>query len=217
MHGNSFPGALIELHYLPSLEYFCALYPFEKILLEKHEHFVKQSFRNRCYINTSQGKQMLIVPLMEKHGKVSVQEIKIDHQQKWQNNHWRAIESAYRNAPFFEFYSDELKSIIYKKHELLFTLNLELLSFCLRSMKVKASLSETVAFEKEPSTPVYDLRSQITPKTTYSSRTFYRTVPYQQVFGNTFVENFSFIDLLFCEGPNSIKIITASIKPELNK
>lgn len=207
------PPALIDPHYLPSLEYFCALYPYEKIILEKHEHFVKQSFRNRCYINTSQGVQMLIVPVTEKHGKVSVQEIKIDHQQKWQNNHWRAIESAYRNAPYFEFYSDELKNIIYKKHELLFSLNRELLSFCLRAIGMQRELSETVSFEKEAGTSVSDLRSLIIPKKPHSDRTFYRAAPYQQVFGNAFVTNLSFIDLLFCEGPNSIKIIKAS-KPD---
>jgi hypothetical protein len=207
---------LLDLHYLPSLEYFCALYSSKKIILEKHEHFVKQSFRNRCYINTSQGRQMLIVPVTEKHGKVSVQEIKIDHQQKWQNNHWRAIESAYRKAPFFEFYSDELKEIIYKGHEHLFDLNRDLLSFCLRCLGMQTELSETVAFEKEVSAPSIDLRSQIIPKTTFADRTFYRPVPYQQVFGNAFVSNLSFIDLLFCEGPNSIKIIKTSAS-DLNK
>jgi hypothetical protein len=203
-------SSLIDLHYLPSIEYFCALYPFENIILEKHEYFVKQSFRNRCYINTSQGKKMLIVPLTEKHGKVSVEQIKIDHQQKWQNNHWRSIESAYRNAPYFEHYSDELKRMIYKKHEFLFNLNRELLSFCLRSIGVTIGLAETVAFEKVPSVPIFDLRSQIDSKRPPSARAFYQPAPYHQVFGRTFVENLSFIDLLFCEGPNSLQIIKTS-------
>jgi hypothetical protein len=205
------PSILTDLHYLPSLEYFCALYPCEKIVLEKHEHFVKQSFRNRCYIHTSQGKQMLIVPVTEKHGKVSVGEIKIDSNQKWQNNHWRAIESAYRKAPFFEFYSDELKDIIYKNHDLLFELNKDLLSFCLRTMKIKTELSESVSFEKTHDEAVLDLRGEISPKASYDTRTFYHAVPYHQVFGNGFVENLSFLDLLFCEGPNSLKIIDNSM------
>jgi hypothetical protein len=201
---------LIDLHYLPSLEYFCALYSCDKILLEKHEHFIKQSFRNRCYINTSQGTQMLIVPVTEKHGKVSVEEIKIDHRQKWQNNHWRSIESAYRKAPFFEFYSDDLKDIIYQEHEYLFHLNYDLLSFCLKCMGVRPSISETVIFEKEVIAPYSDLRSVITPKKAYSDRSYYSPAPYQQVFGNTFVANLSFIDLLFCEGPRSIDVIRSS-------
>jgi WbqC-like protein family len=200
---------LIDLHYLPSLEYFCAIHSFEELILEKHEHFVKQSFRNRCYINTSQGRQMLIVPVTEKHGKVSVQEIKIDYQQKWKNNHWRAIESAYRKAPYFEFYSDELRGILDKNHELLFHLNKDLLSFCLKSVGVKATLSETVSFEKEIN-EIFDLRSQITPKIPYTNRSFYHPKPYQQVFGNAFVENLSLLDLLFCEGPNSLRFIKTS-------
>jgi WbqC-like protein family len=205
------PAVLIDLHYLPSLEYFCALYPFEKIVLERQEHFVKQSFRNRCHIHTSQGKQMLIVPVTEKHGKISMGEIKIDNNQKWQNNHWRAIESSYRKAPFFEFYSDDLKGIIYKNHELLFELNKDLLSFCLRTMKIKVEVSESVSFEKTYDEAVLDLRGQISAKTSYDTRTFYHAVPYQQVFGNGFAENLSFLDLLFCEGPNSLKVIGNSV------
>lgn len=204
------PSILIDLHYLPSLEYFCALYPFENIVLEKHEHYVKQSYRNRCYINTSQGKQMLIVPLTEKHGKVSVHEIKIDHQQKWQNSHWRAIESAYRKAPYFEFYSDDLRAILYKNHELLFDLNHELLSFCLRSVGLKVKLSASLSFEKSPNADIADLRNAVEVKKSHLTRNFYRAVPYTQVFGNSFVENLSLLDLLFCEGPNSLRLIKTS-------
>lgn len=208
--------ARIELHYLPSLEYLCTIYPFDEIQLEKHEHYVKQSFRNRCYINTSQGVQMLIVPLREKHGKISVHEIKIDHQQKWQNNHWRSVESAYRNAPYFEYYSDDLKKIIYENHELLIDLNMNLLSFCLRSIGLSRELTSTNTFEKQPETYISDLRGKITPKKSFRDRPFYQPTSYQQVFGNTFVNNLSFLDLLFCKGPNSLRIIQSS-RSNLNK
>ena len=202
--------ALIDLHYLPSIEYFCAIYPFEQVLLEKHENFVKQSFRNRCYINTSQGIQMLIVPLTGKHGKASIQHIKIDNNQKWQNNHWRAIESAYRNAPYFEFYSEELKNIIYKGHDFLFLLNQDLLSYCLRSIQLKINISETITFSIQPDNSISDLRSQIIPKLSYSNRSFYHPILYQQVFGSSFVANLSLLDLLFCEGPNTIRFLQSA-------
>ncbi len=208
--------ARIELHYLPSIEYFCALNSIDQIELECHENFSKQSFRNRCYINTSQGQQMLIVPVTEKHGKVSVQEIKIDHKQKWQNNHWRSIETAYRKAPFFEFYSDQLKTIFYKNHKLLFDLNIELLSFCLRSMQANKKLARSNSYQKESDSSVLDLRNYINPKETFLNRSFYQPIPYQQVFGNTFVPNLCFLDLLFCEGPSAPSIIQSS-KKDLNK
>lgn len=208
---------LIDLHYLPSLEYFCALQRFDAIALEKHEHYVKQSYRNRCYISTAQGVEMLVVPLTSKHGKVLIKDIRIDHSKKWQNNHWRTIESAYRKAPYFEFYSDDLRTILYHNHDFLFDLNLELLSFCLKSIRFNPSLSVSVSYEKEPASPVFDLRSQIIPKKPASGRDFYKPVSYHQVFGSGFAENLSLIDLLFCEGPRATSLLLASRKEDLNK
>ncbi|MCX8490630.1 MAG: WbqC family protein [Cyclobacteriaceae bacterium] len=202
--------ARIELQYFPCLEYFCALLSFDAVELECHEHYVKQTYRNRCYINTSQGVQMLIVPLREKHGKTSVQEIRIDYQQKWQNNHWRAIESAYRNAPYYEHYEDELKKIIYSGHDQLLALNKSLLSFCLRLTHVKVELTNTLEYEKLPLNAVLDLRDCITPKKGRHNQTFYHAKSYQQVFGNNFAPNLSILDLLFCEGSKSIDLLQAS-------
>lgn len=206
----------IESHYLPSIEYLCALLPFETVEIEVHEHFEKQSFRNRCYINTSQGKQMLILPVTNKHGKIPVHEIRIDYQQKWQNNHWRTIESAYRNAPFFEFYSDDLKKIFYEKHEHLISFNQKLLSFCLRKVGLSIQVKETITYQKDLNSTILDLRGVISSKEDYTHRSFYQPVAYQQVFGNNFVANLSFLDLLFCEGPNAIRIIQTAER-KLNK
>ncbi len=208
---------LIEPHYLPSLEYFCALLHFDKLILEKNEHYIKQSFRNRCYINTANGVEMLVVPLSEKHGKVPLKGIRIDYTKKWQNNHWRGIQSAYAKAPYFEYYSDELKQIIFSDYQLLIDLNHALLSFCLRSMNIERELSETVSYEKSVNEDFYDLRSAITPKEAYSARPYYKPAPYYQVFGSAFAENLSFVDLLFSAGPGSLAILKTSQKEFLNK
>jgi hypothetical protein len=193
---------LIDLHYLPCLEYFCVLQQFEAIELEKQEHFVKQSYRNRCYINTAHGVERLVVPLTSKHGKPLIHEVRIDYTTKWQNNHWRAIESAYRKAPYFEFFSPDLHRLLFTPYEFLFDLNQSLLSFCLASLRLSPALSVSVAYEKDP-TGVIDLRSVISPKKNYHTRSFYKPAPYYQVFGNGFAENLSLIDLLFCLGPQA--------------
>jgi hypothetical protein len=203
-------SALVELQYLPSLEYFCALQQFDTIELEGCEHYVKQSYRNRCYINTAQGVEMLIVPLTAKHGKTLIKDVRIDHSKKWQNNHWRTIESAYRKAPYFEYYFDDLRTILYRNHDFLFDLNLELLSFCLKSIRFDTTLSASVSYEKVPPPHIFDLRSLINPKKPASERNLYKPVSYYQVFGSGFVENLSLIDLLFCEGPRAASLILAS-------
>lgn len=201
---------VIELHYLPSLEYFCCLLRFEKIHLEVNDHFIKQTYRNRCFINTAQGKKMLTVPLMERHGKILTKDVLIDTAVRWRNNHWRTIESAYRKAPYFEYYSDELKKILFRGHEHLFELNMDLLSFCLRHIGFQKNISATVAYTKIPVDNSCDLRSVISSKTTYTERNFYLPKKYYQVFGNEFVENLSLIDLLFCEGPRANEMIKIS-------
>jgi hypothetical protein len=202
--------ALIELHYLPSLEYFCALQNFNEVFFEKQEHFVKQSFRNRCYINTANGIEMLSIPLTQKHGKVLIKDIRIDYTKKWQNNQWRTIESAYRSAPFFEHYSEGIEKTLYKNFPFLFDLNLHLLSFCLQALKRNLVVSETVSYEQNPNKNYMDLRNVINAKKTYQERPFYQPVTYYQVFGNRFVQNLSLLDLLFCEGPGASHILHQS-------
>ena len=205
-------SALIELHHLPSIEYFAAVRPFDEIILEKHEHFVKQSFRNRCYILTSQGPSMLTVPLADKHGKALISDIRIDYTSRWQTTHWRTLVSAYAKAPYFEHYGDGLEKIIFSHTTFLYDLNLSLLSFCLQSLAIKIKISESVSYEENPDLSVSDLRSQIHTKKDHSTRPFYRPEPYLQVFGNTFAENLSVIDLLFSEGPHSHRHLKASGK-----
>jgi hypothetical protein len=201
--------ALIELQYLPPVSYFSALSKFSEIVVEKHEHYEKQTFRNRCYINTSQGRAALIVPLTSKSGKVTITDVKVDYTQKWLNNHWRAIQSAYRKAPFYEYYSDDLHDVLFKKVDFLYDLNLQLLTLCLKWMKWNLAISESLTYEKSP-VSIVDMRSVINPKKSEAMAQFYQPAVYYQVFGSKFVENLSLIDLIFCEGPGARVIIQAS-------
>jgi hypothetical protein len=184
------------------------------IRLERHEHFVKQTFRNRCYINTEHGLHALHVPLKHAHGKQVITDVRIDHTQKWVTNHWRTITSAYRSSPFFEYYADDLEKILFGKHEFLYELNYELLTMCLRWTRLDIRLEETCRYEKEPEQQegkdVKDYRGFITPKQPLNIRQVYRPERYQQVFGNAFAENASLVDLIFCCGPEAGRIVNAS-------
>lgn len=204
---------LIETHYLPSIAYFAALHGAGELVLEKHEYYAKQSYRNRCHIVSARGKETLIVPLTSKHGKVSISEVRVDYNQKWLNNHWRTIRSAYGKAPFFEHYADELERQLFKRATFLYDLNHELLSLCLKWLKWEIAIKETEKFEKTPSASVFDLRSALNAKDDENLSQFYLPVTYSQVFGNTFVANVSVIDLIFCTGPEAPRIIRASVPP----
>lgn len=202
---------LIESQYLPPISYFTAIQDVAQLIIEKYEHFVKQSYRNRCYINTTQGKEMLTIPLTAKHGKVRICDVRIDYSQKWLNNHWRTLESAYNSAPFFEYYADELNSILFKKFTFLYDLNYELLSLCLKWLKLKIDVRESAMFEEMPSLSVQDMRNIINAKNPAGSNKYYKPVEYNQVFGNMFVKNLSLVDLIFCTGPSACKLVQVSL------
>ncbi len=208
---------LIELHFLPSLEYFCALQPFEKILLEKHENFVKQTYRNRCFLLTAQGEARLTIPLTARHIKVRITDVEIDYSVHWQNNFWRTLQSAYAKAPFYEHYSDDLKEEIFSGHKYLFDLNFSLLSMCLKWLKWGKTISESVTYEKEYPPEINDFRGLISAKKDFRQRGFYQPESYRQVFGNNFAPNLSLMDLVFCEGPNATAVIGASQQKKVNK
>lgn len=201
---------IIELHFLPCLAWFSAISRYDSIILEKQEHYAKQSFRNRCHINTAHGEERLIIPVLSSHGKSKITEVRIDYSQKWLNRHWRTIESAYRNAPYYEHYADVLHQSIFRKHTFLYDLNLELLTICLQWLKFDVNLLESSAYVNEPEPGITDLRNLIQAKKSTPENKFYKAVPYPQVFGKHFVKNLSLVDLLFCEGPHALSIIKSS-------
>ncbi len=209
----NFVKTIIELHYLPSIAYFSSLCTIEKIIIERHEHFVKQSYRNRCHILAAHGVDRLVIPLTSKNGKVLITEVRIDYTQKWLNNHWRTIESAYRNAPFFEFYADDLHKILFRQHTFLYDLNFELLTICLKWLNLDVTLQESMAYEKIPADGVIDMRNVIHAKKPELSVRYFQPQAYPQVFGNKFADRLSLIDLVFCEGPNSRRVVASSAKP----
>lgn len=196
---------LIELQYLPSPAYL-ALFE-NKVILEQHENFEKQSYRNRCKILGANGIDQLSIPVKKGNSKQNIREVQIDYTQKWTNRHWRAIQSAYGKAPFFEFYSEEFKTIIYQGHKYLFDLNLDLLTLCLKFLQIDSKWELSSEFRIKDDNNSDDFRSLIHPKKDYSERYSYNPQPYTQLFGKAFVKDLSVLDILFCEGPNARQTI----------
>ncbi|HEY9488816.1 MAG TPA: WbqC family protein [Chryseosolibacter sp.] len=201
---------LIELHYLPCIAYFSALASTNQVLVEKYEHYEKQSFRNRCHLRGPHKVETLIIPITSKTGKPLVCEVKIDYSQKWLNNHWRTIRTGYGKAPFFEYYAPELEELLFRRPVFLYDLNLQLMTLCLKWLKQEVTIKETRVYEKNPPAGVLDLRGAINPKKEEGCNRFYKSTHYHQVFGSKFVPNLSLIDLIFNQGPDAWDIVKAS-------
>jgi hypothetical protein len=202
--------ALIELQYLPPICWFSLIQGHTAASVEKFEHYQKQTYRNRCYILTASGPAPLIIPVIHDQSRMVIKDVRVDYSQKWLNNHWRTILSAYGKAPFFEYYQQDLHDVLFGKQTFLFDLNMSLLRMCFKWLRYNIALSETTLYEKEAGTGINDYRSLISPKKQDSCNSFFKSVGYHQVFGNKFVPNISIIDLIFCEGPGAPAVIRAS-------
>ncbi len=202
---------VVELQYLPSLEYFCAILQNDEIVIEAHEYFEKQSYRNRCRIQTTNKIDTLSVPVQNGNKKVLIRDLKIDYSQDWTRRHWGAIRSGYGKSPFFEFYAEYFKKITEKKPDFLFDLNLELLTICLKLLRLEKKIIFTENYQKNIEN---DKRGLIHPKKSFEDNKLYQPSVYRQNFGNEFEPNLSILDLLFCQGNQSLTVLKQSLKIE---
>lgn len=194
---------VIESQYFPPLEYFSLIKDQRKILIDVHEHFIKQTYRNRCYILTSNKVLPLSVPLNGVNKKNKTGEIKINYSENWMKDHWGAITSAYGKSPFFEFYEGYIHQAIHAKHERLIQLNNEILSFCLKVLQIDVKIAHTEKYVESTDKGFEDYRSVIHPKIGHIHRKIHDPKPYTQIFGSNFASNLSILDLIFCCGPES--------------
>ena len=210
MTENKKKDLLIELHYFPCVIYFTLLKNYNTIFFEAEEHFIKQTYRNRTYILTSNKIDRLSVPIVHEDKKKPLKLLRIDYKQKWQQRHWRAIRTAYSKAPFFEYYAFMFEKEIFTGYEKLWDLNTAVMTLCLKMLDINVLLRQTDKFYKADSvdSSIYmDARNKITPDLNNGT---IHVKPYNQMFSSTFIKNLSILDLLFNEGPSSKKIIEES-------
>lgn len=192
--------------YFPSIATFSVIVQ-QNVVWEAQDHFQKQTYRNRCYICTDQGKHRLNLPVKHMGGKAKRQkysDVVLDDPSRWKRLHWRALETAYRASPYFEFYEDELKPLFKGDENNLYAFNLKILETLGHCLGFQMPQQKTETFEKCPSQYI-DARFLIDAK----KRSITLTEPYTQVFGERhgFVANLSILDLLFNEGPNTVSYL----------
>ncbi|MBS4070953.1 WbqC family protein [Algoriphagus aquatilis] len=200
----------IDLHYLPSLEFFTAIDGAEELLLFPQDLYQRQSFLNRTRILLANKVETLSIPIQGRRPRIPMREVKIDYGQKWQAIHLRGIQSAYGKAPFFEYFFPYFQPILERQHSNLWDLNLQLLTICLKLLRRPVKI--TVLENKETIGEIVDLRGQIVPKGAFYNRSYYQATPYPQLFGLDFEPNLSILDLLFCVGPEAEKVLKQSLK-----
>ena len=204
--------AIMSVSYFGPVQYYTKFLQHE-IVVEKHEHYTKQSYRNRCEIYGANGKQSLVIPVVHDHGKKTlITDVKIDYDTNWQINHWRSIESAYRSAPFYEYYIDEFEVFFNKKYTFLFDLDMDILNVTLNTLNIVQVMSFNSEYERH--FLGYDFRNAIHPKKRMRKEDpGFIPKKYAQVFSEKtdFLNNLSILDLIFNEGPEAKSILMQSV------
>ena len=213
-------NVLLSTTYFGPIQWYQKLYRAEDALIEQHENFQKQTFRNRCVIATTQGTQVLTVPVeapsnLPQLGEAStvdsaslnlgrqVGAIRISDHGNWRHLHWNALQSAYGDSPFFMYYEDDIRPFFERRWEFLLDFNEAIRETICQLLDIQPRVHYTDEYIKAPSCA--DYRDVIQPKHPGFDPDFLPK-PYYQVYASKhgFLPNLSILDLLFNMGPEAI-------------
>ncbi|MGL5317564.1 MAG: WbqC family protein [Bacteroidales bacterium] len=200
----------ITSEYLAPVSHYALMYQADEIEMEVQEHFIKQSFRNRCNILSANGPMTLTIPVEKSElKKPCLKDMKISDHGNWRHLHWNAIKSSYNSSAFFEYYRDDFEPFYEKKYEYLAEFNEALRALVFEHLDMDKIIRETSSFEKHPENGIVDLRAFAEPQIKIGPEHNLVSKPYYQVFQTKygFQPDLSIIDLLFNMGPESELIL----------
>ena len=200
-------NVLLHPTYFPSISHWIGIVKAHEVIFEVNDTYQKQTYRNRAYIYSANGKLSLSVPVIySQKNRQLYKDIKIHNEEKWQSLHWKSLLSAYSTSPFFEYYQDEIAPLFHSNQKYLLEFNFKCLETIFECLQLELEYNTTQLFEKEPKN-LKDLRYLANVRKEKN----YKFSEYTQVFSNKhgFISNLSILDLLFNEGPNAITYLEA--------
>ena len=197
---------LLSTAYLAPISYYCRLNFYKEIQIEQWEHYIKQTYRNRCVIVSERGPLSLCIPIEKNVPHIPIKDVRISEHGNWKKLHWQALLYAYKRSPFFEYYADYLAPFYNTQYHYLLDFNEQLREIICQLIGIKRTIKFTDSYFQENSCE--DDRKLVSPQNTKTDKLFH-PIPYYQAFAqkNGFVPNASIVDLLFNMGPESILLL----------
>lgn len=196
----------IETQYFPTIAFYSLMVNADAFTLEQDENYQKGSYRNKTQIFSSQGPLFLSIPLTSgKNNQLNIKEVTIDYTSDWRRNHLRGINACYGKSPYFEYYISDIKKILHGKENYLFDLNFKIISKLNELLGINSKISFSENYQLDKDLNYRGLISSKKSKMTNLNSSFDFKY-YEQVFTaeHGFHPNLSILDLLFCQGPESI-------------
>lgn len=207
---------VLSTAYFAPVAYYALLFHEQDIVIEAHENYNKQSYRNRMFIGTNQGPLALSVNVEKGYEtKCPIQEVRLSSHGDWLHQHEIALMSNYGSSPFYEYYIDDILEVLRSDEQTLFGLNEKIRERICELIGFSAKVRYSDQYLRNDSEKFRDLRNTLHPKKNIlESVPEFVANPYYQVFGQkqTFMPNLSVLDLLFNLGPESILVLRDSIR-----
>ncbi len=208
--------ALLQTTCFGPVQWYQKLYRYDRTLIEQHDSYQKQTYRNRYVIATANGLQTLTVPVEQQTDGREVKDLRVSDHNQWRRVHWNALQSAYSESPFFEYYADDLRPLYEQRIDRLVDFNEEARQTVCRLLDIQPSVAYTSSYEAAD-TPASvssdhevldDFRGVIHAKHPLPDADF-QPRRYWQVFEQRhgFQPNLSILDLLFCTGPEAVNYL----------
>lgn len=197
---------LLSTTYFGPIQWYQKLYRAESVQIERWESFQKQTYRNRCIIATTNGPQALTVPIERQFTINCIKDIRISDHGNWRHLHWNALQSAYGESPFFDYYQDDIRPFFEQRWDYLLDFNEAIREKMCELLDIQPKVDYSKKFTVYSlSSCVPDYRMVIRPKNPepdpdFTPKRYYQV--YEQKHG--FLPNLSILDLLFNMGPESI-------------
>lgn len=197
--------ALLQSTYFGPVQWYQKLYRYDSILIEQHDTYQKQTFRNRCVIATANGLQALTVPVEAPGERCAMKEVRISDHNQWRRVHWNALQSAYSESPFFEYYQDDIRPFFEKKYDYLIDFSEAIRQKICELIDIEPKVEYTKEFISSTPSTIADYREVIHAKHPQPDADF-TPKRYWQVFERKhgFQPNLSILDLLFNMGTESV-------------
>ena len=198
--------SLLSSAYCAPIQWFQKLNRYDAVVIEQHDNFLKQTFRNRCVIATANGTQTLTIPVEKSDGdKCLMRDIRISDHGNWRRLHWNALATAYGDSPFFDYYTDDLRPFYEQRFAFLLDFNMQMTAKLCELLDITPNISLSEEYVKDVESGVDDFREVIRPKHPMPDADFIPK-PYYQVYAQRhgFIPNLSILDLLFNMGNEAV-------------